>query len=177
MALSREKKQKTVSEVQGLLAKSKMTVFVRYQGTPVNTMQELRLRARDSGTIVRVIKNRLFKKALAETDSFNGMDLADLRGQLLYAFNDTDEVAPAQSLAAFAKTNPQIEFVGAITEDGQLLNAEDVKSLASLPTKDQLRSHLVATISSPLSGMASVVSGNIRGIFNVLNARSDSLNS
>lgn len=177
MALSKQKKQETVGEAKELLASSKMTVFARYQGTPVHALQDLRSQAKNSGTVVRVIKNRLFKKALAETPNFEELEAEVIRGQLLYAFNEADEVAPAQNLAAFAKTNPQIEFVGAITEDGQLLSAEDVKSLAALPTKDQLRAHLVATINSPMSGVVNAIAGNIRGMLNVLNARSQSLNS
>lgn len=177
MALSRQKKQETVEEVQDLLARSKVIVFARYQGTSVRAMQELRSQAKDSGTIVRVVKNRLFRKAMASTDNLKNIDITALKGQLLYAFNQTDEVAPAQNLAAFARTNPQIEFVGAITEDGQLLGVEDVKSLASLPTKDQLRAHLVATINSPTSGVVNALAGNIRGMLNVLNARSLSIGS
>ncbi|MEX0881515.1 MAG: 50S ribosomal protein L10 [Candidatus Saccharimonadales bacterium] len=177
MALSKERKQETVKEVQDLLAGSKTVVFARYQGTPVRAMQELRSQARSSGTVVRVIKNRLFKKALASTGNLKDIDAKSLQGQLLYAFNEADEVAPAQNLAAFAKTNPQIEFVGAITEAGELLSADDVKSLASLPAKDQLRALLVATIQSPFTGMVAVVAGNVRGVLNVLSARAEKLGS
>ena len=65
MALSREKKETTVKEVHDLLAGSKITVFAHYQGTPVQSMQELRSQAKENGTTIRVIKNRLFKKAVA----------------------------------------------------------------------------------------------------------------
>ena len=177
MALSRQKKEETVQDVSELLSRSKLTVFAHYQGTPVQAMQELRAQSKDSGTTVRVIKNRLFKQALGLSDKLKGVDTESLKGQLLYAFNESDEVAPAQNLAAFQKTNPQIEFVGALTADGQLLAADDVKALASLPTKDQLRAQLIATISSPFSGFANVLAGNVRGVFNVLNARADSLGS
>jgi large subunit ribosomal protein L10 len=94
---------------------------------------------------------------------------------LLYAFNSEDEVAPAQNLQAFAKTNPTLEFVGAITADGQFMSAEDVKALANLPSKEQLRAMLVGTIAAPLSGFVNVLSGNIRGVLNVLNARAEAL--
>ena len=177
MALSREKKETTVKEVHDLLAGSKITVFAHYQGTPVQSMQELRSQAKENGTTIRVIKNRLFKKAVASVDSLKNLDSGSLQGQLLYAFNEVDDVAPAQSLATFAKTNPQIEFVGAITEDGRLLDAKDVEALASLPTKDQLRAQLVAVISSPMTGMINVVVGSVRGVLNILNARAESLSS
>ena len=98
-----------------------------------------------------------------------------LEGMLLYAFNDQDEVAPAQSLNAFAKKNPTLAFVGAITADGQFMDAADVKALANLPTKDQLRAQLVGTIGAPLSGFANVLAGNVRGVMNVLNARAEAI--
>ncbi len=173
MALTREKKEQVVGDLEKLLANSKLTVVVKYQGTPVKAMQQLRNSAAADGTTLHVVKNRLFKKALCSNDILKGVDTSDLRGQLLYAFNKDDEVAPARSLADFAKTNPQIEFVAGITAEGQLLGANLVKDLASLPTKDVLRALLIDTISAPVSGFVNVLAGNVRGVLNVLNARAD----
>lgn len=175
MALTKEKKEQVVDEVKSMLEESKLTVIARYQGTSVKSLQQLRRDAKVGGTNVRVVKNRLFKKVVESSDNFKEIDSTLLKGQLLYAFNSTDEVAPAQSLAAFAKNEPQIEFVAGITSDGQLLSASDVKSLANLPSKDQLRAQLVGTIAAPLSGFANVLSGNIRGVLNVLSARAENI--
>lgn len=175
MALTKEKKAEVVSEIAQLLDDSKLTVMARYTGTSVSSMQQLRRDAADGGTQVRVVKNRLVKKALEKSQRFSDVDTSVLQGQLIYAFNAGDEVAPAQALATFAKTEPQIEFVGAFTADGQLILADDVKALAALPSKDQLRSMLVGTIAAPISGFVGVLSGNVRGVLNVLNARSEQL--
>src|SRR5262249_47755494 len=150
MALSKEKKAEVLDEIVNLLADSKLTVMAQYTGTSVKSMQQLRANARGNGTIVKIFKNRLVKKALSSSDTFKNTDQDALNGQLLYAFNSQDEIAPAQALAAFAKNEPQLTFVGAINSDGQFLSAEDVKSLAALPTKDQLRAQLVGTISAPV---------------------------
>jgi large subunit ribosomal protein L10 len=171
MALSREKKDQVVKDVETLLSDSKLTVAARYQGTSVQAMQSLRHNARDSGTKVKIIKNRLFKKALQNGDAFKGVDDSVFSGQLLYAFNSEDEIAPAQSLAQFAKQHPQLEFVAALTADGKLLSADEVKTLAALPTKDQLRARVVAVIAAPASGLVNVVAANVRSVLNVLNAR------
>jgi large subunit ribosomal protein L10 len=175
MALSKDKKTEVVSKVSDLLGSSKLTVVAKYSGTSVKSMQELRRTAQGSQTTVSVVKNRLVKKALAGNDRFKELDSSLLNGQLMYAFNPIDEVAPAQVLANFAKNQPQIEFVGAISADGQMLSADDVKALAALPSKDQLRAQLVGTISAPLSGFVNVMSGNVRGVLNVLSARADSI--
>ncbi|HUS26568.1 MAG TPA: 50S ribosomal protein L10 [Nevskiaceae bacterium] len=175
MALTKQEKNEVVSEVAELLKTSKMTVVAKYQGTTVKAMQQFRRDARGSGTTAKVIKNRLVIKALQQSDTFKGVDTSTLEGMLLYVFNTEDEVAPAQAIAAFAKTTPTLEFVGGISADGQFISAEDVKALAALPSKDQLRGMLVGTIGAPLSGFVNVLAGNVRGVLNVLNARADQL--
>jgi len=175
MALDRNKKVQVVSEVGELLDSSKLTVVAKYAGTSVKSLQQLRAQSADSGTQVRVVKNRLFKRALQGNNKFKDVDLGLLNGQLLYAFNSGDEVAPAQNLAVFAKEQPQIEFVGGFNGDGQILSAEELNALAILPSKDQLRAQLIGTLSAPLSGFANVLSGNVRSILNVLSARSEQI--
>src|SRR3990167_6770871 len=174
MALTKEKKAEVVSELTDLLSSSKMTVISAYQGTPVKSLQQLRREARENGTKVKVIKNRLVIKAIKSSDTFKDIDTSVLNGMLLYAFNDTDEVAPAQVIANFAKTQPTLEFVGGISEN-VFISADDVKTLANLPGKEQLRGQLVGIFAAPLSGFVGVLSGNFRGVLNVLNARAEAL--
>ncbi len=173
MALTKDQKNQVVADVSELLSKSKLTVIAQYQGTAVKQMQELRRSARDSNTTVKVVKNRLVRQAILATESLKDTDTSALTGQLMYAFNSDDEVAPAQVLANFAKKNPSIQFVGAITPDGQFMSVDDVKSLASLPSKDALRAQLVGTLGAPLSGFVNVLNGNLRGFLNVLTAKAE----
>jgi large subunit ribosomal protein L10 len=175
MALSKDKKAEVVAEVNRLLSSSKLTVVAKYSGTSVKAMQQLRQAAKEGNTTISVVKNRLVKKAMQQTDKFADTDTSLLTGQLMYAFNSEDEAAPAQVIASFAKTEPQLEFIGGLDADGSLLSAEDIKALASLPGKDQLRAQLAGTIAAPLSGFVNVLSGNVRGVLNVLNARADQL--
>lgn len=175
MALSKDKKAQQIEEVSALLESSKLTVAAKYPGTNVKGMQELRQRAREQGTVVKVVKNRLFKKALESDGRFKATDTSLVKDQLVYAFNAEDEVAPAQNLAEFAKTNPQLQMVFGLTADGQLLASADLADLASLPSKDQLRARLAGTIAAPLSGFTRIMSGNIRGVLNVLSARAENI--
>jgi large subunit ribosomal protein L10 len=173
MALSKDKKAEVVGEVSRLLKDSRMTVFAEYGGTSVKAMQQLRSDSKDSGTTIKVVKNRLFKQALMADNRFKDANLDTIKGQLLYAFNSEDEVAPAQNLAAFAKEHTQIEFVGGLNADGVLLGADDIKALAALPSKDQLRAQLIGTLAAPVSGFVAVMAGNMRGLLNVLSAKSE----
>ena len=164
MALTKVKKDEVVAEVSQLLASSKLTVVAQYQGTTVKAIQALRKEAKGNGTKVNVIKNRLVIKAIQANDTLKAADVSALNGMLLYAFNAEDEVAPAQKLAEFAKANPTIEFVGAISADGTFIDAAGVKALASLPGKNQLIAETVAMLLSPVHDVTNALSGNLHAL-------------
>ncbi len=103
MALNREQKEHVVAEVKELLASSKLTVIAKYQGLSVKDMQALRRQATEQATVIKVVKNRLFRLAASQTEAFKSADLGNLTEQLVYAFSNEDEVAAAQVLAKFAK--------------------------------------------------------------------------
>lgn len=164
MALTKAKKNEVVAELAELLDSSKMTVVAAYPGTTVKAMQQLRREARGNGTKVRVIKNRLVIKALQQNDKLKDVDASSLNGQLLYAFNSEDEVAPAQALDKFAKVNPSITFVGAISMDGKFLPADEVKALAVLPNKNDMIAQVLATLASPVNDIVNGLSGNLHAL-------------
>lgn len=171
MALTKSEKEQVVAEVSELLSSSKLTVVANYQGTTVKELQQLRRDAKDSDTKVKVIKNRLVRQALSQNETFKDLDTQVLSSQLLYAFNDGDEVAPAQVLSKFAKTTPALEFVGAITAEGSFMSAEDVKALASLPSKPQLIASVISTLNAPLNDTINSLSGDLQGILSGLEAK------
>lgn len=171
MALTKIEKNQVVEEVSQLLANSKMTVVAAYQGTPVKAMQELRRQGRENGTQLKVVKNRLVIKALQNNDSLKNLDTSSLTGMLLYAFNSEDEVAPAQVLANFAKKQPTLQFVGAFSGEGKFLVADEVKDLATLPSKNELIAQVIATLSSPLNDVTNALSGNIHNLLDGIEAK------
>lgn len=171
MALTKVEKNDVIKEVSDILANSKMTVVAKYQGTTVKALQQLRREARDNGTKVKVVKNRLVKQSLKTIDALKDVETTDLQGMLLYAFNSEDEVAPAQILAKFAKANPTIEFVGAISAEGKFLVADEVKALATLPSKNQLIAEVVATLLSPVNDVTNALSGNLHGLLDGVEAK------
>lgn len=173
MALTKDQKKEVIDSVSALLSESKMTVIASYPGTTVKAMQQLRRDAKSGGTTVKVLKNRLVIQALGSNDTLKGVDVSELKGQLLYAFNGTDEVAPAQALAAFAKTNPSLEFVGAIAADGTFMGKDEVKALATLPSKPQLIAEVVAMLSSPLNDVMGALSGNLHGLLDAVAAKAE----
>lgn len=171
MALTKDKKNTVVSDIAGQLQASKLTVVAAYQGTPVKAMQALRRQARDNGTKVQVVKNRLVIKALQSNELTKNVDTSALTGMLLYAFNNEDEVAPAQTLAQFAKTQPTLQFVGAFTSEGAFMSADEVKVFATLPSKNQLIAGIISTLNSPVMGVMSGLRGNLHGLLSALEAK------
>lgn len=171
MAITRDKKNTLVAELNDVLSNAKMTVFAQYQGLSVADVQELRARAREAGVTIRVVKNRLVRVAMSSIDTYKNTDVAGLTGQLLYAISDTDEVAPAQVLDAFAKTHPNLVFVGAFSGDGSLLSASDVTALAGLPSKNQLIAEVVAQLLSPVHDVTNALSGNLHALLDGVSAK------
>ncbi len=171
MALSKTQKDDVVGEVAELLSSSKMTIVAKYQGTTVKAIQSLRKEAKGNGTKVKVVKNRLAIKAIQQNATLKDADTSALNGMLLYAFNADDEVAPAQILNTFAKTNPTIEFVGGITAEGKFIAADEVKALAALPSKPQLIAQVVATLLSPVNDVTNALSGNLHALLDGVEAK------
>ena len=171
MALLKSKKNQVVSEVSQLLDSSRMTVVTAYQGTTVKALQELRREAKQNGTTLKVVKNRLVIKAIQANEKLKDVDTSTLNGMLLYAFNSEDEVAPAQTIANFAKTQPTLKFVGAISADGAFMSPEKVAALAALPGKPQLIAQVMAMLESPVNDVMSALSGNLHALLDGVEAK------
>jgi large subunit ribosomal protein L10 len=170
MAITRNKKHTLVAEVSELLATSKLTVFASYNGLSVADLQDLRRAAREAGVVIKVVKNRLVRVALSENATYKNADTSLLTGQLLYAVSAEDEVSPAKVLDTFAKTHPALQFVGAFGMEGEVMSADAVKALASLPSKNELIGQVVATLLSPINEVTNALSGNLHALLDGVEA-------
>ena len=156
MAISKDKKNTLVAELTELLSDSKMVVYAKYQGLTVKELQELRKAAREAGVKIKVVKNRLVKVAMKEIAAYKDTETSGLTGQLLYALGTDEDFDAAKVLTKFAKTHGKMELVGGFNADGAALSTDEVKTLGSLPTKNELIAQVVDTL---LSGINGVVSG------------------
>lgn len=177
MAISRDKKTAIVSDLLNLINTSQLTTFAQINGLSVAEAQELRRQATTNQTVVRVVKNRLVKIAMQQSEHFKQADTSSLKGQLLYAFNADDEVASAKNLADFAKIHDSIKLMGGYDATGRLLGEAEITQLAALPSKDNLRSQLIGTMSAPVSGFVRVLAGNVSGLLYALKARQEQLSN
>lgn len=171
MAISRDKKNTLVAELVAVLSSTKTTVYAAYNGLSVADVQELRKLARESGVVIKVVKNRLVRVAMSGIDTYKDTDTTALTGQLLYAMSESDEVAPAKVLDTFAKVNPALVIVGGFSGEGIMMSADDVKALASLPNKDQLIGEVIAQLLSPVHDVTNALSGNLHALLDGIEAK------
>ena len=164
MAISKDKKQQLVADLNEILSDAKMTVFAKYQGLSVSELQELRHLARENNVKIKVVKNRLVRVAMGEIAVYKDTDTSALEGQLLYAISNEDEVAPAQVLAKFAKEHQALELKGAFSAEGKSLNEQEVVELSKLPSKDQLIGQVVNMLTGTVNDVTNALSGNLHAL-------------
>ncbi|MBI2462998.1 MAG: 50S ribosomal protein L10 [Candidatus Spechtbacteria bacterium] len=167
MAVSRKKKEESLTKFVDSLKKSKIVVFVNFQGMNVKDVSELRNQIRQNGGAMQVVKKTLIKRASQEKGIT--VDTAMLGGEIAAVFGYDDEVGVVKTLDAAAKGKERPEFRGGIM-GMEALNAVMVKQLASIPSRIQLLSQFVGGINAPVSGFVQVLSGNLRNFVQVMHA-------
>jgi large subunit ribosomal protein L10 len=153
LSLNRNEKQTVVTDVAAQVARSQTLALAEYRGLTVEHLNALRKQARERGVYLHVLKNTLARRAVAGSP----FEVAQgaMVGPLIYGFSE-DAVAAAKVLADFAKTNDKLVVKGGAYA-GKPLDAEGVKALANIPTKEVLLSQLLGLMQSPVSRMARVL--------------------
>ena len=151
MALNLEQKKTIVKEVAEVAECAYSAVAAEYNGLSSDDMTQLRAKAREQNVYLRVVKNTLARRALEGTD-FECMN-DSLVGPLVLAFSQEDPGAAARVIKDFAKENEKLE-VKLVSISGQLLAATELERLASMPTKDQAISMLMALMKAPVEKLA-----------------------
>ncbi len=147
---------------------AKALVFSDFKGVSVKDISAIRGELRKSGSRFQVLKKTLLNIALR--DAGIAVDARKLEGQVGVAFS-TDEVSAAKVIADYIKANKDLKLsiVGGALE-GKALSADEVKALAKLPSKDELRGILAGTLQAPIAGFVRALSGNLSGLVRVLSA-------
>lgn len=151
----REEKSALVEEVAQNFTDSKIVIVSDYRGLTVSEVTELRKNLRAAGIEFRVLKNTLTRLATAKANA-EGLD-EYLKGPTALAFGFDDAVAPAKILNAFATGHKALEIKGGFVE-GKAVDAERVKELAVLPSREGLVSMLLSVLQAPMRNFAYAVS-------------------
>jgi large subunit ribosomal protein L10 len=147
LSLNLEQKQAVVAEVSEQLAKAQAVILAEYRSVPVKDMTELRRKARGSGVYLRVLKNTLARRAVAETP-FKGLT-EKMVGPLAYGIS-SDPVAAAKVLQEFAKENEKF-VIKAGAMPNVMMSAREVADLAKMPSRQELLAKLVGTMQAPIA--------------------------
>lgn len=149
-----ELKQPVVKEISDLLEGVQSAVLVDYRGLTVEQDTKLRKELREAGVSYKVYKNTLINLAVQGTE-FESLSQV-LEGPTALAVSKDDATAPARILHNFVKTAPALELKAGIVE-GTYYDADAIKAVAAIPSRDELLGRLLGSIKSPISNFARVL--------------------
>ena len=170
--MDRAQKEKVVDELGQIFESSGVVVVAHYAGLTVAEMQDLRARMREVGGSVRVAKNRLAKIALEGKPCADMGDL--LTGMTVLSYSE-DPVAAAKVADAYAKDNDKFVILGGAMGD-TVLDPAGVKTVAAMPSREELIASIVGCIGAPASNIAGAIgapASNIASILSTIEERGE----
>ena len=166
MAITKAKKSEKIQQLAGELESSTTAIVGTFTKLTVAKDYELRKVIREAGGKYRVVKNKL--AAISSKGSKVEEALKGLKGVNSVAFTSGDPVALAKVFAKWAGENAEFQFKLGIV-DGKLLGVEDVKALATMPSKEEIYSKLLFLMQAPAQRLATVINATGRDLAVVIN--------
>ena len=165
-------KQDVVAQLKEQLESAKGVVLTSYKGLTVAQDTELRRELREAGVSYHVVKNTMLRIAAKEA-GIEGIE-EHLEGTTAFAFSTEDAVAPAKVICGFIKKN-KLEDAEVLTVkvgmvEGKVIGVDEVKALATLPSREELIAKLLGSMNAPISNTVNVLQGVIRNAVYVLDA-------
>ncbi|MEG6617514.1 50S ribosomal protein L10 [Peptococcaceae bacterium 1198_IL3148] len=163
-----KQKELAVQEIKEKLGNAQVAILANQRGITVDKITAVRAKLRAAGCEMKVTKNTLTKIAAKEL-GIEGLD-EYLVGPTIIAFGNEDPVAAAKIMSEFAKEVKEgIEIKAGVLE-GKLVDKEQIKALAELPSREVLLAKVVGGMQAPMYGFASVLAANLRNFVYVLEA-------
>jgi large subunit ribosomal protein L10 len=173
--MQRTEKQALIDDLHQELGRSPHAILLEFKGLSVPAVTEFRRKVRQSGSRYRVVKNRLALRAVVGTPLEKLS--AKFEGTTGVAYTGSDPVALAKVLVDFAKDHPSLVVKGAVVSGSQLLDAQGVKALSTMPSLPELRSRLLGVLKAPSAKLVSLLATPAGQVARVLKAREDKLKS
>lgn len=149
-----ELKQPIVQEISDTMKDAQSVVVVDYRGLTVAEDTQLRKQLREAGVVYKVYKNTLVRRAVEGTEFESLTEV--LEGPSAFAVSADDATAPARVLAQFAKKAPKLEIKAGVVE-GTYYDAEGMKVISDIPSREVLLSRLLGSMQSPIANLARVL--------------------
>ncbi|HET9720498.1 MAG TPA: 50S ribosomal protein L10, partial [Solirubrobacteraceae bacterium] len=159
--MNRDEKAAVIEQVAGEISSAQAVFAVDYRGITVAQVKDLRVRLQESDTQLRVVKNSLTERA---ADQAGAPELKSLLvGPTALAFVRGDAAMAAKALSDAGRALRLLEFKGGLM-DGAALSAQDLQSIARLPSREVLHAQLVGTIAAPITGLVRTLNALIGGL-------------
>jgi len=165
MPLTKEQKRKIIEDLKEKIGQQKMMIFVDFKSLKVKDLFDLRKRLRIADGLLTVAKKTLLDLAFKERKL--KIDVKKLAGQLAIIFGFKDEIKPAKIVYQFSQENKNLKILGGFFEN-KFREAEEIITLAQLPTREELLAKLTGSIRAPISGLINVLEGNLRSLVYIL---------
>ena len=159
--MNRDEKAAVVEAIAGQLQQAQAVFAIDYRGISVPQAAELRGRLREADAVFRIVKNSLTERAADKAGASELKELLD--GPTALAFVAGDPVVAAKALNDAARAFQLLDFKGGLM-NGNALSADEIRSLARLPSQEVLHGQLVGTIAAPLSGLVRTLNALIAGL-------------
>ncbi len=170
--MNTQQKLDTVAELQETLSKVASIIVTDFRGLTVEEANKLRREIRAADCQYRVVKNTLFKRAIAGTDMEGLSEL--FKGPSAIAFSFTDPVAPAKVIHKFASKSKHMVVKGGFL-DGNVLDDGEVKNLASMKGKEELQAEFLMTLMAPAQNFVALLNAAPQNFVYLLSAQKDAL--
>ena len=164
--MNRNEKSEIISEIKGLLESSSAVYLTDYHGINVEDISSLRNQFRNEGVRYKVYKNTLVKRALDEMGKYD--KIADhLTGMVGFAFTTTNPIAPAKIINKYFGDKDKLSLKACYVE-GEYFDGSQLKTLAILPTKNELIASIMGSLNSPVSGIVGAINAVMRDLVSVV---------
>ena len=163
--MKREEKQKQAEALREELQKARTVILSSFEKLTVAQDTELRRKVAETGAKYKVVKNTLIERAAQGTSAEPVAQ--KLRGTTSLAYTETDPVALAKTLTAYAKENPTLVFKAGVVE-GRVVNLCDLGVIASLPAREDLLAKVLFLINAPARRVAGSLAGVARNLVFVI---------
>lgn len=168
-----EKKARNIDELQDIFSRVSIGILTDYRGLTTAEMTDLRRKLRDAGIRYQVVKNSLAQFAAQRL----GRDdlVGSFEGPVAIVLGYDEITQPARVLTDYIRASKSVLNIKGGFSDTGLLTAADIETLATIPSKEILIGKVMAGMQSPLFGLVNCLTGPLRGIIGVLQARIDQL--
>jgi len=171
MGMNRAEKQTLIDDLHQEFGKSPHAILVDFRGLSVPAVTEFRRKVKASGSRYRVVKNTLALRAAKGTPLEKlGPQFDNTTG---VAYTGTDPVALAKTLIDFAKDHPALVVKGGLVSGSQMLDAEGVKALSTMPSLPELRAKLLGLLQAPATQLVRLLNTPASQLARVLKAHQE----